>query len=143
MYNSEVKVLKLVSIPENGDLMFSLANPAYHTILVNGEIQINYQGMDEAVSHTLTDKAAIGVDADGMTLLVEVEGQGVTVKQLANVMIALGARYAVYTDVAVIKTYELLELEAAQPKEEEVVEIASEEHPKKKHSKKADKHEQE
>lgn len=141
LYNSEVKILKLHDIPENGDLMFSLANPSYHSIVVNGDVQIDYTGVDRKISHTPTDKAAIGVDKEGTTMLVEVEGHGVTVAQLANVMVALDAYHAVYTDIAVIKTYELLELEKAQQAlgkeveyeadgEETVVEVETEGVPK-------------
>lgn len=115
LYNSNVRVLKLQDIPETGDMMFSLANPSYTRILSNGEIQIDYTGFSPDLSHAPTEKAAIGVDKEGTTILVEVESPGVTLKQLANVLLELDAYHAVYTDIAVIKTYELLELEKENP----------------------------
>jgi hypothetical protein len=106
-YNSNMKILELDVIPEDGTSAYSIGT--YPRIVKNGEVDIEYnvEGFREE-THTPTAKSSIGVK-DGKTILVQVESgkdsRGVTARELAQYMLEMGCSYACALSSPIIDYY--------------------------------------
>jgi hypothetical protein len=122
LYDSNIiihEVIKEDGFEVAGDEVAGLSD--FHTILSFGEFILNQEGIED-VWRTKTAKTAIGSKADKSTILVHVEqdedSAGVTIKELANIMIELGCVRAEYTTLSFVQ----LDQEEVEAVQEEVTE---------------------
>jgi hypothetical protein len=104
LYNSNIKIVEVDQIEEQGDETFAIGT--YPLILKNGVVDIDRTNPDlQSVTYVPTLKSSIGVK-DGKTILVQVDsGRGVTTKELAIFMQALGCTFASVTGSPVVDIY--------------------------------------
>lgn len=106
-YNSNMKIMELDVIPEDGTSTYSIGR--YPSLVVNGQVEIDYscEGLRE-VAHEPTEKSSIGVK-DGKTILVQVDcnkdSRGVTARELAQYMLELGCTFASVMSSPIIDYY--------------------------------------
>jgi hypothetical protein len=132
-YNSTVTIHELELDEEyklEGDLVAEGQN--YHTILAFGEFIRNQHGVAE-IFNIKTPKNAWGMREDKSMVFVTVEqdedSEGVTMKQLANILLELGCINGEYTELVYLpETEDLGEVIGELEYSEDAVELPEEVH---------------